>query len=55
MNVSEYVEVRKKELDQFESFWEKRQGAEDWPEQMEDEEWFEQEIAFQSYLGREDT
>lgn len=49
MNVSEYVELRKKELDAFAADWLKNQEEEpeDWPESYpEVYDWREQEHAF---------
>ena len=48
MNVSEYVELRKRELDEFAADWLKNQEdePEDWPETMDHADWQEQEESF---------
>lgn len=52
MDVKTYVERRKAELEQFQRNWLANQGADGWPEELEEGEWFEQEAAFGSYLER---
>ena len=49
MNISEYVAMRKQELDEFKADWLKNQEEEpnDWPESFSEiMEWREQEKAF---------
>lgn len=48
MNVAEYVELRKSELDKFQADWIENMAKrpEDWPETMGEGDWFEQEIGF---------
>lgn len=48
MNVYEYAELRKRELDEFAADWLKNQEEEpeDWPETMSKDDWKEQEHAF---------
>ena len=47
MSVFEYIEERKRELDSFAEMWEtaRLEGA-DYPEDLEEEEWYEQELAY---------
>lgn len=56
MNLAEYVALRKAELDQFLSYNAEKaqQHGEAWlPEQLPEEEWFEQELAWLD-MKRED-
>lgn len=47
MNVSQYVELAKKELDDFEKMWNDgiQKAPNDWPKELNEEEWGDQEIA----------
>lgn len=47
MNVKTYVELAKKELDNFESMWNEEmvKDPKNWPEKLSEMEWTEQELA----------
>ena len=57
MDCKEYVELRKKELDGFLRTWEDgiRREPGIYPKEMDDGEWYEQELAHNELNGREEA
>ena len=55
MNLDEYIELRKKELADFASHWEKQRSINPgmWPESFPEGDWFDQELAYLSSIGKE--
>lgn len=54
MTVFEYIELRKKELDEFAEDWEKSRLAcpSNWPNTLDEYEWYEHELAFNDMQGK---
>ncbi|MDU9398079.1 hypothetical protein [Pseudomonas sp. zfem003] len=55
MKVYEYIEKRKAALERFALDWinhQDEEGVDNWPEDLTDEQWFEQEAAFFEYADR---
>ena len=48
ISLREYIQNRRKELDAFEAHWVSQSeiNPEDWPGELDEGEWFEQEVAF---------
>lgn len=56
MSLREYVESRKAELDAFGEMWELNHNSKnpaEWPMNLCEAEWFEQELAFLETRGKE--
>ena len=48
MNVSDYVKLRKAELDKFEKHWNEmvKSGNQHYPKELEEGDWYDQELAY---------
>ena len=55
MTVDEYVKIRKDELDAFAACWNKgaRSESSNYPTDLEEGDWYEQELAYNGSTGRD--